>query len=88
MNKERTETRGTLQLLIGGGGGEPEMLLLLEPPQGDGRVYVRAWTSNDWSAPPATSERDATELLGEIERWAKHRTVNHPLNVVRQWLGG
>ena len=88
MSRDHTEPPGILQLLIGGGGGEPEMLLLLEPPADDGHVRIRSWTSNDWSSPPAVWERDAAELLREIERWSKHRTLNHPLSVVRRWLVG
>jgi|1185.fasta_scaffold20185_2 hypothetical protein len=77
----------TLQLLVGGGVGEPEMLLLIERPSARGVVRIRSWTSDDWSAPPVASERPATDLLADIERWARQRRgLNHPLSAVRQWL--
>lgn len=77
----------TLQLLVGGGRGEPEILLVLERPNAAGCVRVRSWTSNDWSAPPSSSERSASDLLRDIERWSRAgRSVNQPVGVVRQWL--
>ena len=77
----------TLQLLVGGGEGEPEMLLLIERPTSRGVVRVRSWTSDDWSAPPAASERTVAELLADVERWARQRRrLNHSLATVRQWL--
>jgi len=88
-DQDRGSSGETLQLLVGGGGGEPEMLFLLERPGADGRVRARSWTSNDWSSPPARSERDACELLRDIERWSRTgRTLNQPLTVVREWLEG
>jgi hypothetical protein len=77
----------TLQLLVGGGEGEPEMLLLIERPTARGIVRVRSWTSDDWSAAPAASERAVAELLADVERWARQRRrLNHSLATVRQWL--
>jgi hypothetical protein len=86
--QEEPGDRGdTLQLLVGGGRAQPEMLLLIERPMTDGRVRVRSWTSDDWAAPPSTSDRSASELLAEIERWSgTGRTLNHPLAIVRRWL--
>ena len=77
----------TLQLLVGGGQGEPEMLLLIERPTPRGIVRVRSWTSEDWSAAPAASERPVADLLADVERWARQRRgLNHSLSAVRQWL--
>jgi hypothetical protein len=77
----------TLDVLVGGGRSAPETLMLIERPTADGRVRLRAWTSDDWSAAPRPSERSAAELLSEIEH-AVHqgRSVNHELTVVRRWL--
>jgi hypothetical protein len=77
----------TLQLLVGGGQGEPEMLLLIERPTARGVVRVRSWSSDDWTAPPAASERPVADLRAEVERWARQRRgLNHSLSAVRQWL--
>ena len=65
------------------------MLLLIERPGPDGCVRVRSWTSNDWSSAPTSSERDASELLQDLERWSRAgRTLNRPVAVVREWLEG
>ena len=72
---------------MGGGHGEPEQLLLIKRPRADGRVEVRRWTSEDWSAPPEAREYGASDLLSEIERAVRQRRgLNHELTVVRQWL--
>ncbi|HKW10051.1 MAG TPA: hypothetical protein VJO33_06705 [Gemmatimonadaceae bacterium] len=77
----------TLDLLVGGGGGAPEKLMLIERPTADGRVRLRAWTSDDWSATPTSSDCSASALLGEVERAVREgRSVNHELKVVRRWL--
>jgi hypothetical protein len=77
----------TLDVLVGGGGGAPEKLLLIERPSADGRVRLRSWTSDDWSAPPTPAECSASGLLDEIERAVREgRAVNHELTVVRRWL--
>jgi len=77
----------TLDLLVGGGGGAPEKLLLIERPSADGRVKLRSWTSDDWSAAPAPAECSASGLLGEIERAVREgRALNRELTVVRCWL--
>ena len=79
----------TLQLMVGGGQGQPELLLLLERPTQDGKVRVRSWSSEDWSAAPKTEQRPAAELLRDVERWARERRgLNHSVSVVRQWLNG
>ena len=78
----------TLDVLVGGGAGAPEKLLLIERPTADGRVRLRSWTSDDWSAAPTPAECSASGLLGEIERAVREgRSLNHELTVVRQWLG-
>lgn len=77
----------TLDLLVGGGKGAPEKLLLIERPTADGRVRLRSWTSDDWSAAPTPSECNARDLFGEIERAVREgRALNQELKVVRQWL--
>jgi hypothetical protein len=77
----------TLDLLVGGGGGTPEKLMLIERPSADGRIRLRAWTSDDWSAAPTSSECNASGLLEEVERAVREgRSVNHELTVVRRWL--
>ena len=77
----------TLQLLVGGGQGNPEQLLLLERPTADGKVRVRSWSSEDWSASPKTEQRPAADVLRDVERWVRERRgLNHSLAVVRQWL--
>ena len=72
MSERPPEAKGsspdTLDVLVGGGGGAPEKLLLIERPSADGRVKLRSWTSDDWSAAPAPAECSASGLLGEIER--------------------
>ena len=79
----------TLQLMVGNGQGQPELLLLLERPTQDGKVRVRSWSSDDWSAAPRTEQRTSTDLLRDVERWARERRgLNHPLSVVRRWLNG
>lgn len=77
----------TLDVLVGGGVGAPEKLLLIERPTADGRVRLRSWTSDDWSAAPTPAERSASGLLSEIERAVREgRALNRELTVVRQWL--
>ena len=77
----------TLDVLVGGAGGTPEKLMLIERPTADGCVRLRAWTSEDWSAAPTSSECSASGLLEEVERAVREgRSVNHELTVVRQWL--
>lgn len=78
----------TLDLLVGGGHGAAEKLLLIERPSADGRVRLRSWTSDDWSAVSTSSECSASGLLQEIEgAWRAGRTLNREISVVRQWLG-
>jgi len=77
----------TLDVLVGGGSGAPEKLLLIEHPTADGRVRLRSWTSDDWSAAPTPAECSASGLLSEIERAVRDgRALNHELSVVRRWL--
>ena len=78
----------TLDLLVGGRHGAAEKLLLIERPSTDGRVRLRSWTSDDWSAAPASSECSASGLLREIEGALRAgHTLNREISVVRQWLG-
>lgn len=79
----------TLDVLVGGGGGAPEKLLLIDRPTADGRVRLRSWTSDDWSAAPTPAECSASGLMSEIERAVREgRAVNHEMTVVRRWLAG
>jgi hypothetical protein len=76
-----------LEVLVGGAAGTPEKLLLIERPTAEGRVRLRSWTSDDWSAAPTPSECSASGLLSEIERAVREgRALNRELSVVRQWL--
>ena len=78
-----------LQLLVGAGAGAPEELLLIERPRTDGRVHTRGWDGRAWSATPVSRDRDAAELLAELERAVRAgRSLNHELPVVRRWLRG
>jgi hypothetical protein len=78
----------TLDLLVGGSEGAAEKLLLIERPGADGRVRLRSWTSDDWSAAPTSSECNASSLLQEIEGALRGgHTLNREISVVRQWLG-
>ena len=77
----------TLDLLVGGGHGAPEKLLVIERPTADGRVRLRSWTSDDWSAAPESVERSASGLLEEIEDAVRHgRALNREMFAVRRWL--
>ena len=77
-----------LPLLVGRGAGEPETLLLLGAPA-DGRVTVRRWSADNWSATPTSTSDDAAELLRWIEaQAAAGRTLNQSLYDVRLWLRG
>ena len=77
-----------LPVLMRAGGGAPEMLLLIGAPQG-GRVPVRRWSSDDWSAAPVSEMEDAMRLLQWIEsQAAAGRTSNQSLYGVRLWLRG
>jgi hypothetical protein len=74
-----------LPVLIGGA-GTAEVLLLVGVPQG-GRVTVRRWSGDDWSAAPALVTEDVMHLLAWIEaQAAAGRTLNQSLYGVRLWL--
>ena len=76
-----------LEVLLGPGAGEPEALLLIARPRPDGRIQVRGWTSNDWSRTPDVRQRDAADVLAEIEAAVRSgRSVRPELAVVREWL--
>lgn len=77
-----------LPLLMGGGHGEPETLMLVGEPR-DGRVAVRRWTSDDWSASPGLRMEESAVLLQWIEaQAARGRTLNQSLYAIRLWLRG
>ncbi|HYD51058.1 MAG TPA: hypothetical protein VEA99_00470 [Gemmatimonadaceae bacterium] len=82
------EGRDELPVLIGAGAGAPEALLLLGRPAA-GRVRVREWSGQNWSAPPRDRDVDTAALLGEIERAQQAgRRLNQSLYAVRLWLSG
>lgn len=77
-----------LPLLVGAATGTPEELLLIGPAVG-GRVLVRRWRGDDWSAPPVPTPQDADALLQWVEaQAAAGRTINQSLYGVRLWLRG
>ena len=77
-----------LPLLIGSGAAAPETLLLIGAPR-HGRVQLRRWSSDDWSAPPLPATEDVADLLQWIEaQAAAGRTLNQSLYGVRLWLRG
>lgn len=77
-----------MPLLMGPGKGEPERLMLLGAPA-KGRVVIREWTGDDWSASASSRLEDAESLLRWIEaQAASGRTLNQSLYGVRLWLRG
>jgi len=81
------EPGSELSLLVGPGSRDPEELMLIARPNSDGRVHRRVWTANDWSASPLERDRDAQDLLADIERAVrKGRSLNQELSLVRSWL--
>jgi len=78
---------GELQVLVGAGAGESEQLMLISVPHADGRVSLRAWSGLDWSRAPELLERDAVDLLADIERALRARRALSPeIGAVRDWL--
>ena len=76
-----------LQVLVGAGAGEPEELMHISAPRADGRVSLRAWSGRDWSHAPELLERDAADLLADIERAVRARRALYPeIGAVRDWL--
>jgi hypothetical protein len=81
------EPGSELSLLVGPGSRDPEELILIARPTADGRVHTRVWNANDWSASPLERDRDAGELLADIERAVRiGRSLNQELSLVRGWL--
>jgi hypothetical protein len=91
-SEEPVDQPDELPVLVGGkagAGGAPEELLLIGRPSASGRVRVRSWSSNNWSAMPVERIRSTGELLEELERAVRvGRSLNQELLVVRRWLGG
>ena len=78
---------GELEVLIGAGADARETLLLVGRPSADGRVIVRAWPGGAWGREPEARERNAAELLHEIERAVRQgRSMRPELGTVRDWL--
>jgi hypothetical protein len=88
VSDEQPSAPQELPLLIGGGKGAPETLMLIGAPR-HGRVTVRRWSSDDWSAAPLPAMEEVADLLQWIERQAAAgRTLNQSLYGVRLWLRG
>lgn len=77
-----------LTLRLGGSPTEVERLLLIGRPRA-GTVRVRQWTSNSWNTEGEILERDARELLADIQRtYDARRQVSEEMYGIRQWLTG
>jgi hypothetical protein len=75
-----------LPLFIMGPGRGPERLILVGRPDA-GRVRVREWTGDDWSAPANEREIACAELVDAVDRALRDgRQVNQSPHVVRRWL--
>lgn len=78
-----------LPLLVGPGAGETERLILIGAPDGDGMVHLRAWTADDWAAPPRGRDERAERFLEWIDVQRKAgRTMNQSPSALRLWLRG
>lgn len=75
-------------MLLGAHNGAHESLMLIGAPDG-GVVHVRAWSAEDWSAPPRVSAERGAVLLDWIESQVKGgRSANQSMYAVRLWLRG
>ena len=75
-----------LTLQIDGDASHPTTVMTLRRAE-SGRVIVREWTSADWQN-ARESERDAAEVLREIERAQQsRRRVSADMITLKQWLG-
>lgn len=51
--------------------GREGYVLLLFPPDPQGRVRFREWSSTDWTAPGREAEAPAAELRERIDGWVR-----------------
>lgn len=78
----------TLSVQVEGDGREATRLYVMGRPRA-GRVRVREWRGEDWSAVPLEHEMDAASLLAEFERaYRARRRMSEELYRVRLWLEG
>lgn len=83
-----TEDERTLSVQVEGTAREGTRLYEIARPHG-GRVRVREWRGEDWSAGPLEREVDAGDLLAEFERaYRERRRVTEELYRIRLWLEG
>ena len=78
----------TLSVQVEGDAREAMRLYVIGRPAA-GRVHVREWRGEDWTAGPLERDVDAADLLAEIERaYQQRRRVSEEMYRVRHWLQG
>ena len=78
----------TLSVQVEGRGRDATRLYIIGRPSG-GRVSVREWRGEDWTAGPLEREVDAADLYEEIERaYDQRRRVSEEMYRIRHWLQG
>lgn len=78
----------TLTVQVEGTEREGVRLYVMSRPRG-GRVRVREWRGEDWSAGPLEREMDARSLLTEFQRaHDDRRRMSEELYRIRLWLEG
>jgi hypothetical protein len=78
----------TLSVQVEGSGREVTRLYVMSRPQA-GRVHVREWRGDDWSAGPLERDIEAATLLAEFERaHRERRRMSEELYRLRLWLEG
>lgn len=88
MMPDETNDDATLSVQVEGAGREPTRLYVIGRPVA-GRVQLREWRGDDWTAGPLEREVDAADLYREIERaYEERRRVSEELYRIRLWLAG
>ena len=78
----------TLSVQVEGKGRDAVRLYVIGRPAA-GRVHVREWRGEDWTAGPIERDVAATELYAEIERaYEQRRRVSEEMYRIRHWLEG
>lgn len=78
----------TLSVQVEGSGREAMRLYVMSRPAG-GRVRLREWRGDDWSAGPIERDVEAVALLAEFERaHRERRRMSEELYRLRLWLEG
>ena len=78
----------TLSVQVEGTGREGMRLYVIGRPVA-GRVHLREWRGEDWSAGPIEREVDAAALYAELERaHRERRRMSEELYRLRLWLEG